>query len=120
MKEAKLFRDTEIFGEMDPFVVIQYLTHKERTKTVESGGKNPRWKNEKFEFKIEKLTDKITFRCFDEDSIIDDNLGEITVAVKFLALEGSTSSEWLKLKYKGKASGEIFIVTKYDSFEKKQ
>ncbi len=50
---------------------------------------------------------------------MDDELGEITVAVKFLALEGEFSSEWLKLKYKGKTSGKIFVVTKYDSFEKK-
>ena len=104
---------------MDPFVVVQYKTQKERTKTVDGGGKNPKWKNEKFEFKIEQLTDKITFHCFDEDSIVDDNLGELTVAVKFLALEGTTSSEWLKLKYKGKASSEIFIISKYEPFEKK-
>ena len=104
---------------MDPFIVVQYKTHKERTKTVDGGGKNPKWKNEKFEFKIEQLTDKITFRCFDEDSIVDDNLGEVTVAVKFLALEGTTSSEWLKLKYKGKASCEIFIISKYEPLEKK-
>ena len=86
---------------------------------MEGGGKNPKWKSEKFEFKIEQLTDKITFRCFDEDSIVDDNLGELTVAVKFLSLEGTTSSEWLKLKYKGKASCELFIITKYDAVEKK-
>lgn len=104
---------------MDPFVVVQYKTQKERTKTVDGGGKNPKWKNEKFEFKIEQITDKITFRCFDEDSIVDDNLGEVTVAVKFLALEGTTSSEWLKLKYKGKPSSEIFIISKYEPLEKK-
>ena len=111
--------DTEIFGEMDPFVVVQYKTQKERTKTVEGGGKNPKWKNEKFEFKIEQLTDKITFRCFDEDSIVDDNLGELTVAVKFLFAEGTTSSECLKLKYKGKASCDLYIITKYDSLDNK-
>ncbi len=72
MKEAKFFRDTEMFGEMDPFVVIECLTQKERTKTLDGGGRNPKWKNEKFEFKIEKLTDKIKFSCFDEDSIVDD------------------------------------------------
>jgi hypothetical protein len=29
------------------------------------------------------------------------------------------AEEWLKLKYKGKASCELFIITKYDAVEKK-
>ena len=104
---------------MDPFVVVQYQSNKQRTKTVDGGGQNPKWEKEKFEFKIEKLTDKITFRCFDEDSIVDDSLGELSVAIKLIAKEGITSQEWIKLKFKDKASCELLIETKFQASEKK-
>jgi Ca2+-dependent lipid-binding protein len=41
--EARLFRDTEAFGKMDPYCVLEFKEHKFRTKTHENGGKNPRW-----------------------------------------------------------------------------
>jgi hypothetical protein len=40
---AKLFRDTETFGKMDPYVQIKIGDMKLKTKTHDSGGKAPRW-----------------------------------------------------------------------------
>ena len=42
--EAKLTRDTETFGKMDPYAVVNYLGREiGRTKVHEDGGKTPKW-----------------------------------------------------------------------------
>jgi Ca2+-dependent lipid-binding protein len=60
---------------MDPFLVIQHDGHNYKTKVIQEGGKTPVW-NEVFEIAIDSLQDKIKIRCFDEDLIMDDFVGE--------------------------------------------
>jgi Ca2+-dependent lipid-binding protein len=56
--EAKLIRDTEMFGKMDPFVKITYdlskLTYK--TRAIDNGGKNVQW-NETFTINLKSTTE---------------------------------------------------------------
>lgn len=65
---GKLLRDTEVIGKMDPFIQIIYLGKKYRTKTLQEGGKNPKW-NEIIEIQIESVNDYIKIVCYDEDSL---------------------------------------------------
>ena len=41
--EAKLFRDTEVMGKMDPFVEIEYLDKTFRTAVLTDAGEHPIW-----------------------------------------------------------------------------
>jgi Ca2+-dependent lipid-binding protein len=41
--EAKLARDTEFIGKMDPFAVVQYKQQKFKTKVKDEAGDNPVW-----------------------------------------------------------------------------
>ena len=41
--EAKLTRDTETFGKMDPYVVITNDGQKYKTKVLDGAGKTPKW-----------------------------------------------------------------------------
>ena len=41
--EARLDRDTETFGKMDPYVVIHNRMQRLRTTTQEDAGKEPTW-----------------------------------------------------------------------------
>jgi Ca2+-dependent lipid-binding protein len=41
--DAKLTRDVELVGKMDPFVVIKVDGKELKTKTIDNGGKNPVW-----------------------------------------------------------------------------
>ena len=41
--DGKLFRDTELIGEMDPFVKFELDGKKYKTNIIDEGGKNPRW-----------------------------------------------------------------------------
>ena len=41
--EARLMRDTETFGKMDPFIQIKHQGKTYATPVHQEGGKNPRW-----------------------------------------------------------------------------
>ena len=49
--EGKLYRNTELFGNMDPFCRLEHRGKKYKTKVIDEGGKNPKW-NETFEVPI--------------------------------------------------------------------
>jgi Ca2+-dependent lipid-binding protein len=50
--KGKIYINTELFGEMDPFVIIEYKGSKHQTKTIDEGGANPVW-NQALKFPIE-------------------------------------------------------------------
>ena len=52
LKEANLTRDTELVGKMDPFAIFIIGDLKAKSATIKSGGKNPKWKDQVFEFKV--------------------------------------------------------------------
>ena len=56
--EARLDRDTETFGEMDPYVVIHNRMQKVRTVTKEEAGKEPIW-NETVDLDVKYIGDDI-------------------------------------------------------------
>jgi len=43
----------DIFGEMDPYIVIEFNGKKYRTTTKRSGGRYPNWKNDEQKFELE-------------------------------------------------------------------
>ncbi len=46
VKEGRLLRDTEVFGKMDPYCLLEIRGQRFKTKVHESGGKNPHWTDE--------------------------------------------------------------------------
>ena len=49
--EAKLTRNTELLGKMDPYLVIETRTGKPRTRTLDGAGKTPAW-NQIFDIEV--------------------------------------------------------------------
>ena len=41
--EAKLTRDTEFFGKMDPFCIVEYRQERYKTAVKDNAGKTPVW-----------------------------------------------------------------------------
>ncbi len=39
--EGKLLRDTEMFGAMDPYIIIKYHEQTYKTRAIDGGGKTP-------------------------------------------------------------------------------
>lgn len=84
---AKLTHDTELFGSMDPFVLVTIGGVKERTKTHIGGGKNPKW-GEVLKFKITNEND-IMIACYDEESVKkDDLIGNAKMNLEEIKMKG--------------------------------
>ena len=107
--QGKLYRNTESIGKMDPFVELDYQGKKYTTKVAEDGHKNPLW-NESFEIPIDSLDDEIKISCYDQDSLSNDLIGELS---KSLSQICSTQELWLILEYKGNKAAEIMISSSY-------
>lgn len=95
--EAKLTRDTEFMGKMDPFCVIDYRQARNKTVTKHDAGKTPVW-NQTFEYDIKYIGDDMVFKVFDEDLTENDPVGAFNTKVSALAVPGGLD-EWFTLTY---------------------
>lgn len=109
-KTARLTRDTETFGKMDPYVKFKMGGKTKKTKTHNSGGKNPNW-NDTISMDVKGATD-ITITVYDEDTFTDDKVGTITLNINDIRNKG-IMKEWITLVYKGKPAGELYIEITY-------
>jgi hypothetical protein len=65
--EGSFIKDMDIFGDMDPYIIIEYKGLKYRTATKRDAGRFPQWTSEEasYELKISTFQDTITFSAFD-------------------------------------------------------
>ena len=102
---AKLTRDTETFGNMDPYVVLMIGNHKERTAVHNEGGKFPSWKDA-FVFTVQGH-ETMKLAVWDRDTMSNDDLvGETTIQVNTLMKPGN-NDQWFPITYKNRGSGQI-------------
>ena len=64
--EARLTRDTEVFSKMDPYAEITTRQSKFKTRTIQGGGKNPKWQ-QAFDVDVKYVGDDIFIKVLDED-----------------------------------------------------
>jgi len=110
--EAQLTRDTETFGKMDPYVKLNSRMQSFRTKTVNGGGKNPKWSAESFTIDVKYVGDDLAIQVFDEDPGKDDLIGESLIKISALTVNGGID-EWYDIQYKGKKSGMVRLRSKW-------
>ena len=65
--EARLTRDTETFGKMDPYVMINTRMQRCRTRTMDNAGKNHKWHGELMDVDVKYIGDDMHLEVFDED-----------------------------------------------------
>ena len=106
-KTARLFRDTETFGKMDPYVKVQVGSTIKKTKTHSDGGKTPSW-TDALTLDITGTEDSVTLTVYDEDIGKDDFVGSGVLMLSGLLKTGSYK-DWLSLQYKGKEAGELYV-----------
>lgn len=116
--EAKLTRDTETFGKMDPFAEVYYDISKSKfkTKTINDGGKNVKW-NETFKIPLKSDSDgTLKLGVYDEDVGSADLVGEVSLTMSslFSSFESQPSRRTLTLLYKDKKAGELTIDVKHE------
>ncbi|KAI3888178.1 hypothetical protein MKX03_020576 [Papaver bracteatum] len=80
--DAYKLKDTDFFGKMDPYVIIQFGNQKRKSTVARGEGKAPVW-NEKFTFDVEypdNIRDELNLTIMDKDWFSrDDFVGESTI-----------------------------------------
>jgi Ca2+-dependent lipid-binding protein len=110
--EAKLKRDTETFGKMDPYVIICTRMQRVRTKTANNAGKHPKWKGESIDIDVKYVGDDLTMQVFDEDVTSSDLIGETTIKLSSLCV-GTGFDDWFQIQYKGKEAGTVHLISEW-------
>ncbi|KAG5239857.1 C2 domain-containing family protein [Salix suchowensis] len=107
---AKGLRDTDFFGDMDPYVIVQYKSQERKSGVARGQGGHPVW-NERLTFKVEYPGQgseyKLSLNIMDKDTFSsDDFIGGAKIYVKDLLTSGvqmelpsyiPASTEWLML-----------------------
>ena len=94
--EARLTRDTEMFGKMDPYVIIETRMQRIRTATQDDAGKTPSWANEVAEIDVKYVGDDMHLIVMDENVTDSDTVGEATIKLSAFCVDGGLD-EWYEL-----------------------
>lgn len=102
---AKLIRDTETFGKMDPYCTISVGTQKFRTRVAEDAGKFPNWTDQ---FVIRVTNEELLeFGVWDHDSASqDDIIGEGVYPLQAV-VKSRNFEDWVELKHHGRKAGDV-------------
>lgn len=102
---AKLTRDTETFGKMDPYCKVTLGTFTQKTKIADGAGKFPNWQDQ-LVFK-KGHEDSITVEVWDYDSASKDDLvGSATVPLSRM-LATHKWEDWIEITHRGRKAGEV-------------
>jgi Ca2+-dependent lipid-binding protein len=71
VEEAKVTRDTETFGTMDPYCSIVYNGKTTKTPVKTDAGKFPKW-NFRMEIDVADVMDPIVFKIYNHNLMSDD------------------------------------------------
>lgn len=71
-----LYRNTQTFELMDPFILVENKGIKYKIKLHENGGLAPKW-NEMLVIRMKSAKSKVRIICFDEDLTMDSCVGEV-------------------------------------------
>ena len=106
---ARLTRDTEFLGKMDPYVKIEVGDRKFKSKTHTDAGKHPAW-YDVFEMQRTVETTLIAY-VYDSDIGKDDLVGSASMDLNAYVINNPSHhfADSVPLKYKGKSAGEIFF-----------
>ena len=110
--EANLKRDTEAFGKMDPYCIINTRNQRVRTKTANNMGKKPRWEGEFMDIDVKYVGDDLLLQVLDEDVTSSDLIGESTIKLSSFCI-GNGIDDWFSIQFKGKEAGKVHLRSEW-------
>lgn len=112
--EAKLERDTEWVGKMDPYCKLDTVDQHVRTRTLDGAGKNPVW-NQAFNVDVPRLSDVLKITVMDEDDAAnaknDDEVGQALIKFSVFAKTEGEKDDWYPIFFEKKEAGKIHLKT---------
>ena len=116
IQSANLTRDTELFGKMDPYVILTIDGEKIiQTATKDGAGKKPVW-NEEVDYVVKNRNAEVLYQVFDDDFGKDDKVGEATVSVAEFCVGNGVNKDFTIL-HKNKSSGTVRFETEWVDFD---
>ena len=110
--EARLIRDTETFGKMDPYVVCETRMQRIRTKTMEDAGKEVQWPDEFMQIDVKYVGDDLHLAVLDENVTDSDVVGDAIIKLSSLCVNNGID-EWFEIQYKGKKAGDVHLKSEW-------
>ena len=106
-------KDADLIGKMDPFVVLEVGTIRERTKTKHDAGVSAIW-NEEFVFVLTGQNEMFV-KCYDEDPHSDEHIGEARVFLKQFQFGAAVEKDFpLTFQNSNKHAGVIALKIELD------
>ncbi|KAK1439940.1 hypothetical protein QVD17_05765 [Tagetes erecta] len=111
-------KDTEWISRQDPYVSVEYGSHRSTTRTCTDGGRNPTFQ-EKFVFTlIEGLRD-INVSVWNSNTVThDDFIGSGKIPLAKALSQGFDDSSWPLQSKTGRHAGEVRVIMHYTSGNK--
>lgn len=110
-----IYRDTEEFSKMDPFIVVTYNGEQFKTNTCDEGGITPHWNHLLKIPIIDPKKDSIHIECLEEDLTTDEYIGSTDILIKriwnFTGVKGK-GTDIIELYHDDEVSAEITIESK--------
>ncbi|KAM2227607.1 hypothetical protein ACFXTI_014398 [Malus domestica] len=106
---AKGLKNTEFFGNMDPYVIITCKKQQKKSKVATAQGSNPEW-NESFVFSVADGVTELHLMIMDKDTgTADDFVGELSIPLRTIYEEGKLPPMKYNVLRNKKYRGEIKI-----------
>ncbi|XP_068307118.1 elicitor-responsive protein 3-like isoform X1 [Pyrus communis] len=106
---AKGLKNTEFFGNMDPYVIITCKKQQKKSKVATAQGSNPEW-NESFVFGVADGVTELHLMIMDKDTgSADDFVGELSIPLRTIYEEGKLPPMKYNVLRNKKYRGEIKI-----------
>jgi hypothetical protein len=110
--EGNLIRDTEVFGQMSPYITMSFNGKKYKSKVHDSGGKKPAWTDE-FVIEVSDPSEEIIIRVWDQDLTTSDAVGFTKLKMSSLIINCGVE-DWFDIFFENNKAGSIKLVSKFE------
>ena len=101
--QGRLTRDLELIGKQDPYVKLEYMGKRYKTRIHEDGGKEPVW-GDVFEIALGSISDELNFECKDNEVIGARPIGSAIIKGSSLCINNGVR-DWFTIYFEDKSAG---------------